>query len=248
MNTLRVLSIDMDFFQQVDYSTLIECYPDGHDYSSYLSTLVWSMHYINPYERPRLDKVTCPEDLLDALKLVLKKQHKNIPIYVSTSHLHIYNFIHDQFAKNKPDYLEIVNIDMHHDMFTDCLDTINCGNWAHHIIEELPTKFTWISNEVSDEAMDYSIVPDLEDVDIVKSDFQCIEDSKFDVIFLCRSDAWYPPHLDNKFSGLVSFMQSIFHNVYVSDKLGNREQSLVDIDIVDSLRDVLKYADAILCT
>lgn len=237
---LKVLSIDMDFFQKVDYGTLLECYPDGHDYSSYLSTLVWSSHYSNPHECDRINNVTCPLEWLDTLVSILHNQSKGTPVLISQSHLHIYEFIHDKLAERELDFLEIVNVDMHHDMFYDYDDNsydnckVHCGNWAHHIREEVPTRFTWISNPVSKEAMNYEEVADLDDeVKIIEGDLSQIKEDKFDAIFLCRSDAWYPPHLDCNFTRLVDLMSSHFRDTVVQEGLGDRSnymREMVDFD------------------
>ena len=222
MKTLKVLSIDMDFFQNVDYDTIIECYPDGHDYSAMLSAIVWASHYSNSNEAKRLNDVTCPDESLKTLKHILGRQLQSTPVFISQSHLDIYKFIHDKLKLHHAKFLEVVNIDMHHDMFTDNVDTVDCGNWAHHIRQEVPTRFTWISHDISEEAMDYSVIQDLDEVNIVKNDFKCIEDIRFDLIFLCRSDAWYPPHLDDKFNELVECLCN-FYNVKVSDRLVSRD-------------------------
>ena len=145
MSTLKVLSIDMDFFQDVDVNTLLECYPDGHDFiSPMLSFFIWSRHYSNSYERERLCNVKCPENLLDELKGILKNQDSSAPVVVAQSHLRIYDFIRYEFVKHGCTNVDITNIDMHHDMFTDNPDEVDCGNWLNAIMRELPTKVTLI--------------------------------------------------------------------------------------------------------
>lgn len=239
MKTLRVLSIDMDFFQNVDYHTLIECYPDGHDYPSALSTIVWQLHYSNPYERPQLDKVTCPEHLLDALKSLLCKQKSDTPVLITQSHVFIYPLIESEMDRRECESLDIVNIDMHHDMFYDPANEfdvggVHCGNWAHHIRKRIPTAFTWISNKVSSEAMNYDEIADLDEIKIIESDLTPIEDNQFDVIFLCRSDSWYPPHLDAKFDELVAVIKSKFEDVTIKDEPTSRKASLSMLNIIQA--------------
>lgn len=236
MGTLKVLSIDMDFFQEVDYNTLIECYPDGHDYPAKLSTIVWASHYSNPSERRRLKNVSCPEEQLSKLKSTLSKQKSRTPILIAPSHKDIYDFIEYRMKRKGAEFLEIVNIDMHHDMFFEdgeCEDLINlhCGNWAHYIMKEHPTRFTWISNPVSKQAMDYSTVTDLRDVNIVEGDLSVIAKEKFDAIFLCRSDAWYPPHLDYKFVELFKLMCDKFYCKDIRLGLDNREGAYAGVEL-----------------
>lgn len=72
MKQLNVLSIDMDFFQDVDLETLMRCYPDGHDFASpMLAQIIWGSHYSDPFERDNLSRVKCPEDLFEELKCIL---------------------------------------------------------------------------------------------------------------------------------------------------------------------------------
>lgn len=227
----------MDFFQDVDYDTIIQCYPDGHDYSAMLSAIVWSGHYSNPNEAKRLNNVTCPDESLQTLKYILGKQLQKTPVFISQTHLDIYNFIHEQLEIQGAQFLEVVNIDMHHDMFTDYLDGVDCGNWAHHIRQEVPTRFTWISHDISEEAMDYSVIHDLHEVNIIKNDLHTIEEMRFDAIFLCRSDAWYPPHLDGKFNELVECLSN-FYNVKVSDLLVSRDNIKFHINHLQSIQQI----------
>lgn len=241
MKTLRVLSIDIDFFQNVDYNTLSECYPDGHDYGAMLSAIVWASHYSNPNEAKRLNDVTCPDESLNTLKHILGRQLQSTPVFISQSHLDIYKFIHDKLKLHHAKFLEVVNIDMHHDMFTDNVDTVDCGNWAHHIRQEVPTRFTWISHDISEEVMDYSVIQDLDEVNIVKNDLHSIEDMRFDAIFLCRSDAWYPPHLDNKFNELVECLSN-FYQLKVSDRLISRDSYLPQVNQLRQVYDNMNTA------
>lgn len=45
--SLKVLSIDFDYFQNVNADTIRSCYPDGIDLPTELSTIVWSGYYAN---------------------------------------------------------------------------------------------------------------------------------------------------------------------------------------------------------
>lgn len=226
MNTLKVLSIDMDFFQNVDMDTLIDCYPDGHDFKSFfLSAMIWHSRYSNPYCNEALLKVSCPEDKLNDLKEILTKQDKTSRVLVSQSHLDIYNFIHDEFATRGCTDVEIVNIDMHHDMFKDNPYSVDCGNWLDAIREQLCTSVTWISHPISAEGMD-----DVsgEDVEVIVNNLDPIKNKQFDIIFLCRSDMWYAPHLDDKFYEVVDLLLDTFADTVVSESLTDRKDWIAE--------------------
>lgn len=109
---------------------------------------------------------------------------------------------------------------MHHDMFTDNRDSIDCGNWLNAIRNLFDTKVKWISHPVSSEMMDDK--RDDKNVEVIVNSFDSIKDKQFDIIFLCRSDLWYAPHLDNKVEELVNYMQQTFKNVTSVDDLVDR--------------------------
>ena len=69
--TLKVLSIDFDFFQEVDVETLFY-YPDGHDFSTDFSKFIWAGHYANSHDAELLEKVTVNQKLLTEIKTILK--------------------------------------------------------------------------------------------------------------------------------------------------------------------------------
>lgn len=220
MKPLKVLSIDMDFFQDVDIETLVNCYPDGHDWAApMLAALIWSSHYSNPYQSERLRSVTCPEDLFNTLVDILNNQDTSVPVLVSQSHLQIYNFIHEEMLVQERTTLDLVNIDMHHDMFTDVTDRVDCGNWVNAIMNDLPAQVTWISHPLSSELMDDKSGDGIE---VIVNNFDNIKDKQFDAIFLCRSDMWYAPHLDSKFQELVDLLVDRFENIVVSERLTDR--------------------------
>ena len=72
-NALNILSIDFDFFQIVDKNTLLTCYPDGHDFSTDLSKIIWSQYYANPQTCDKINAVTANHKLIGDLKTKLKK-------------------------------------------------------------------------------------------------------------------------------------------------------------------------------
>lgn len=220
MKSLKVLSIDMDFFQDVDIETLVNCYPDGHDWAApMLAAFIWSSHYSNPYQNERLSKVACPESLFNTLKAIIKNQDTSVPVLVSQSHLQIYDFIHEEMLVQERTTLDLVNIDMHHDMFTDAEDKVDCGNWVNAIMRDVPAQVTWISHPLSSELMDDKSG---DGVQVIVNSFETIKETQFDAIFLCRSDMWYAPHLDNKFQELVDLLVSRFETTYVSEGLTDR--------------------------
>ena len=210
---LRVLSIDYDFFQTADMQTLMTCYPDGRDLPTPLSCAVWSGYYAVPETREKLLGVKINWSLLKQMQTILlgacyRKQFRSM---VTNSHKHIYKFIKDEYFDSpaggedghgsRYDHLELVNVDMHHDMFNSNPEP-DCGNWVRHIAKEIPTDLTWIANPVSKEA--YGL--DDPQFDIIENSLDCLTGKRWDLVFLCRSDNWTPPHLDGGFKHLADIL------------------------------------------
>lgn len=213
-NTLHILSIDFDFFQITDLTTLTTCYPDGIDLPSELSKIVWASHYATPYTRKRLDTVKCDEKQLNDLIRILHDQTQtNIPTMICNSHVHIYDFIKMHFDPNKYNKLDIVNIDMHHDCFNKN-KALDCGNWVSHVRKYIKnTNLTWIAQPVGLAAYDL----DKDFSSHIKTNINTIKNKEFNLIFLCRSDNWLPPHLDPYFALLTNELQTVTHDILVEE-------------------------------
>ena len=201
--TLKVLSIDFDFFQKTTVNLLMN-YPDGVDLPTEITELTWSSHYSHNYNE--LITVKIDESKLNQLYKILAKQNNNIPVMIVQSHKHIYDFILRNRKNN--DKVQVFNIDMHHDCFGAKDRSLDCGNWVLHLKRNLPDfKITWITQK---EGLKLYNNPHNIPVEFT---FNKIRDKKFDMIFLCRSDTWLPPHLDEYFTHLASYIVTYFTNV-----------------------------------
>ena len=203
---LKVLSIDFDFFQNVNRETLNH-YPDGVDLSTELSKAVWAGKYVSLCKESEMIKnVTVDMLRLSQLLDILENQDCDIPVMIAQSHKSIYDFIHEHMDEENS--VSIVNIDLHHDMFNDNIE-LDCGNWISHIKNDYPkTTITWITREVSLECYGLTV----KDKIPFALDFSEIADEQFDIVFICRSDAWLPPHLDTYFDDVVNFCSYKFNH------------------------------------
>ena len=143
---------------------------------------------------------------------------------------------HDHFDENQlhafilsgmKDYdrCDITNIDMHHDMFNDN-EELDCGNWVSHIKKTIPeSNIKWIANPISLEAYGLDKLP-------IEYDFESIKNKKFDLIFICRSDIWSPPHLDKYFNMIVEQVRMHF------DSMFTQEEVLEPRDIKDAVNSI----------
>lgn len=202
---MKVLSIDFDYFQKVSASVAMT-YPDGHDFCGDLSSQIWSTHYAN---QDLKNEVKLPNGEVLKMKNIILNQDPAIKGMVSHTHLHIYDFIHENVPLDET--LEVVNIDMHHDMFNENPE-VDCGNWVSHIMKEYDkASLKWIANRISKSV--YGIDQKEQLYKLIETKLDSIKNEKFDLIFLCRSDMWLPPHLDYAFNDLANVVLTRFSHV-----------------------------------
>ena len=205
---MKILSIDFDYFQDIpDAKNISLYYPDGVDHPTYLSEIIWGSKYA--FHKKEIEQTMIREDELFVLENMLLAQNEKIPVLITQSHKHIYDFVNE----HKDDNLTIMNADLHHDIINNnkCVD---CGNWAGHLIKENEgANFLWITHPLSKEV--YGFTEQDSDVfdTITLSGLSKVKNEKFDAVFLCRSDNWFPPHLDKYFVETVSLIKDKFDNV-----------------------------------
>ena len=132
------------------------------------------------------------------------------PCWLAFSHEYIYGFIQEQFSTSGAEKLEIVNVDFHADYYNDNVknDTQDCGNWCYFIKQDIPnTKITWIAPENYVELYEEQ---DYSGIDKITTDLSILKQNDYDAVFLCRSDNWLPPHLDNHFQQFLHFFCGYF--------------------------------------
>lgn len=206
--TLNVLSIDFDYFQKVSRDILLNDYPAGCDLSTELSIYTWSGYYNNPKSAKELQKVEILEDELNHLKKLLLSDclSDDADVMITNSHVFIYDLIHD---------------------FVNGSEEVDCGNWVSHLYKDYGDhfKFNWVVNPISREMFDLN--EEIFDKKLLKS-LADIKIKDFDVVFLCRSDNFFAPHLDPYFDEIVRLIESRFHDIRI-------EKS------VNEVRDYRKY-------
>lgn len=206
---MNVLSIDFDYFQNVSVDCLHRCYPNGIDRINEQSVKEWSSRYSQHGIASELRSVCLLDDEFDMAKELIQAQSPDCIAMVANSHISIYDLICDEMERREDAKLWISNIDMHHDMFNEN-PTLDCGNWIGHIQDRFQTaRMEWIANPISREM--YGL--DDPQYDMIKTGIAAMKRKTFDVIFLCRSDNWLPPHLDSRFTELAECMIDTFHNI-----------------------------------
>lgn len=223
--TLNILSIDFDYFQNPTPENLIHDYPDGIDLSTELSNVIWAVRYADPDCQKRLLQIQPWEKPIRTLaEHILKHTNRGTQSAICQSHVNAYDFTLNLLSCH-PDctHINVYNIDMHHDS-SNLNMGIDCGNWLGHLHSDLKCrknnpvkiKIHWICNPVS-----YKMY-DIEDLNIpnrITSDIKKLPDKHWHGVFLCRSDQWVPPHLDQEFLWLSHIIKDRTTTVHIDPEV-----------------------------
>ena len=205
-----VLSIDWDYFMIKTKKQVIKC-PDGgnENLPDSVSDFIWLNCYVHS---PELLDIKTNIASMRALGKTLKlnKEYESCKFKVAKSHAAIYPFIYDNMD-DPSEPITIVNIDEHHD-FYEHSDELNCGNWAWHVLDNFELKkFIWYQN---DHASIVGEPPNESCIEIIRDDnLRGIQDCFYDMIFICKSLPWSPPHLDKNFERF--FKDKIPESAYI---------------------------------
>ena len=231
MKTINVLSVDWDYMVEATSVQRCTLFPDvgNEDVNQSLLDYIWRRLYSYSSE---IDSIEVDAESLDSIMSIISScvtNHTNL--YITDSHKYAFDAVSKVLGSDQHT-LNLVNVDFHH----DCYDlygevgTVNCGNWVNalfdpnnHMISEY-SKYTWIKRDDSDDFddIDTEDLPDWINVDTVDN----ITMDDIDVLFICRSGVWSPPHLDEEF---IQFCENCI------DIVDNAEGScVVDLAILDS--------------
>lgn len=202
---MKILSIDWDYFINVDIKTRLSQFPDGgnENLPYFIQNIIWGSKYISNEYTQSIEHVGVREKDYNLIIKILKNQLPNIPVDLGISHKGIYMFI-EELLKNTSTIttLDIINIDFHHDLY-GIGEGLNCGNWMNKVLEKKGEykklkniNYIWIKCEDSEENYKGKYKPKIMKLEEIK-------EFKFDGVYICRSDMWSPPHLDDYFTRLV---------------------------------------------
>ena len=235
-NQLRVLSIDFDFFQNVSSETVLKYYPDGVDLSTGISKIVWSSRYQKyALGYDEIKNVTINRELLDDIEYIIYNQDPETECIIRQSHVHIYDAI---MQHTKPDSkITISHIDFHHDIKNKCHD-VDCGNWLGFLLDNRKNcRFKWYTRKTALECYELYEVTKCAEFNL-----DSIINNQYDLVYLCRSDAWLPPHLDVYFDELVNVCYETFDTVSI-ERCVQTPRNMRDIYESASLMDLMFKAN-----
>lgn len=200
--TLNVLSIDYDYFMKFenDDTGPLASFPDGTEAFIGLSDYVWASRLACEYASSEIAKVSCNSDELFEVWKFLMKQRKSVPVLITNSHMHIHGFIKDNIGEL--DSVRVVNLDFHHDAYDKSRNgELNCGNWVNFLDREFSLEYDWVTSDCG-----WNAAGKKPGILEGRPRYRCISEfrnanPKFkpDIIFICRSDVWVPPHMDSQF-------------------------------------------------
>lgn len=208
MKPFRVLSIDWDYFVNATLNERLEMFPDGgnENLPDGISKFVWSTRYAT---YPQLRGIEVDVDALDILKGFISKNYCKA-VVVDDSHRGIWDAIVNHYQYKSHRSLDLINIDFHHDMYENDLRLVDCGNWVNCLFEatdkrgnrklrDKSSHYYWIAREDSDDNISEECqrlgYMSKKDISFLKT----LEGFECDLLFICRSGIWSPPHLDDEF-------------------------------------------------
>lgn len=191
---MRVLSIDFDYFVNPTPLQRVRYFPDGgREMSGLLNTFVWAGAYAHSKiatkkfgdEKNSLMNVELLKKPLKAIHDIIVAQ-KDVRCMVADSHAHAYDFIREKWDGST---VELYNVDFHHDTY-NAEEGVNCGNWLRLLMEEgIVDEAYWVNQPDSE----------LEDNLTKVIPFSELPKTGYDLVYLCRSGWWTPPHMDEEF-------------------------------------------------
>lgn len=226
MKPLKILSIDWDYFINATEIQRLMLFPDAHeDLGIKLNTCIWTTHY-TPGNK-LLDISVSKE--YDLMKTYLETAFLSTQprVTITDSHRILYDLFQAYSAQSS---IELIHIDHHSDLY-NIGEGVNCGNWLNHLLGEFKNlKVTWVHN--ADSEINSSTMSKYKQVtETSKSLSQVLSQYVPDVLFLCKSSCWSPPHLDSYFDAIVDILKSSGAYTVYSNDINNRYTTEFRADI-----------------
>lgn len=234
MSKLNILSIDFDVFTNIKADDIMLCYPDGVDLPSDITIVTWADKYVNPHFASKIRNAGIRKDIFQKTCQTLRTQTKKDAIcFMTNSHVRILDMIDDYYNDQLYDGIHITHMDMHHDC-DNPNEKPDCGNWVRYVKEQYPkVSIQWVAHPES--AILYHVEQNADVSTLIHTDLPTTK-TPYDLVFICRSDNWTPPHLDPYFDELKNLCASLFPKTcYITDDV----KSPRDFEpIVKQLKDI----------
>lgn len=222
---INILSIDFDYFVNASIEERMTIFPDANDNLAIgMNTFLWANRYGTPVmmNQKELLDVECLEGELNQLIKYLRGVAGQVPrVVVVNSHVELYKEVNDmvRLYEGACKKVNMIHIDHHSDCYkVSDRRELNCGNWINHLVNSVSNRkelsIKWIHNKDSEleSIEDFSgIVEDFSDGTNMYEDLSStFSNHTPDLIFLCKSVPWTPPHLDHYFDDLVRVVEECY--------------------------------------
>lgn len=196
-NKISILSIDWDYFIDATYKERRSYFPDGttDELHPDIQSVVWASRYA---EEPEIEHLGVT-DHFDQICKFLSNMKRPTEMMLCDSHLHAHDFILRNVKRDEE--IAVVNIDFHHDLYENWMDSNRpyASDWALKLKKQLPhMSLKWVKHVDSEMPKKH----------IATIPFEKAMERNYDMVFLCRSGAWSPPHLDEKFIEMADVLLS----------------------------------------
>ena len=188
---LNVLSIDWDYFIDANALQRLEHFPDvpNENYAQSVKDAIWTSRYADDGELLKIGINPVAYDVAYALESM------DVPFtVVCDSHKWAYTFIMEQLKETGNKQVNLLNLDYHHDCRSD-IKELDCGNWLSVLMSKCRGKWRWLGWKDS-----YRPGKPRKLQFMTEFNKDLIKNTPWDMVFICRSDMWSPPHLDELFT------------------------------------------------
>jgi hypothetical protein len=181
--------------------------------------------WARPYAEHRDDmfSIGVAKDFVEPLSRIING-HKGW-FLACENHASIVNAIFElELSDSSRPTIDLKHIDFHHDM---CLwgtgGGVNCSNWVNKCLRVYKERFThfWFHRLESDFKTLGGEV-DCRKIPLHIVDFDAMGEQPFDMIFVCRSGVYSPPHLDYDFIRyMIPTVQAVsgMSSIYIEDRV-----------------------------
>jgi len=220
----NVISLDFDFWLEMPE---FENYDWGFREAPFFMDYIWAMRAMDALARgvDLREQINLPKDEphpAEFLKLLMDRKLNVVrnSVAISESHVMAYKW----FVRLKD--LHIIHIDAHHDFgYASGMRQLNCDNWVKYLVAKGKVKKItliypkWRLRQVNEwenggiEAAEKLGV----EVDVCYGLEESLpRDLKIRKMFICRSGAWVPPWMDEKFLSIVHMLMMVGRNPHSS--------------------------------
>ena len=185
-----ILSIDWDYFVEADANYRAIHFPDipNEKYAMSLQDAIWVSRYAAD---DSLAEVGYNKWVFDIVKHVERTPH----VVVADSHRWLVPYAIQFLQEENEKTIELLNIDFHSDVRDDT-QTLDCGNWLSILMEQYHGDYSWLGWK---DSFRKGVPKRLQFMTDPWQAIRKIKKVSWDMVFICKSGMWSPPHLDTAF-------------------------------------------------